>query len=571
MSVLNPGSRSIRQTLALGFALLLLLILMAGALGWSTLSGLSSDITSALHTAQVDARQSSRFASVITEEIQAANQYLVDRSAKSSADFTRLGWEAHRLHRTFSADKGGMRTEIGATVAVNERLARVENRYALAHRLADLGRLEESRAEADRARLEVSGLLASLSALDELKTKGFARVSATLQDTATDRTRLLVTTLAVALLLALLIAIRTGRAVAQPMRQLMRHAVQLSRGNLNVRTTSDMAGEFQTLANAMNHASESLARVASGAAQTADEVAHSAADLASASRQISESAGQVAEAVGEVSFGAETQVTQLQEVNRAIDGISGRVDSVLAGAEEVQALASAIEREAVGKRSELERALGILGDVKSVIHQAAGEVRALTSTAADITKFVGTVSRIAEQTNLLSLNASIEAARAGVAGRGFAVVAGEVRKLADQTQAAADDVVRLTESVTTRVLTTSQAMDSSVNNVAEIERVERDLSTTLTSIIAATVRTHRAASGVASLAEDNVRAIHSAVTNLSLVAKTAESHASSAMQVSASTEEQSAACEQLIGASTHLLQGSHRLRELVGELKTSED
>lgn len=569
ISILNPGSRTIRQTLAIGFALLLFLILIAGALGWATLSGLSSDISRALRSAQIDAQQSSRFGAVITEEVQAANQYLIDRSEKAGSDFIRLGWEAHRLHRIFAARTDRLSQQIGATVTINEQLARVENRYALAHRLADLGRVEASQAEARAARTEVTALLANLRSLEDLKAQGFARISSELQDKATDRTRLIIGTLAVALLLAVIIALRTARAVAVPMRQLLRHAVQMSHGNLSARTLHDMPGEFRILAEAMNHASQSLESVASGAAETADEVARSAGDLASASRQISESAGQVADAVGDVSLGAETQVTQLQEVNQALDGIRGRVDEVMAGAEEVQALATAIEREAVTKRSEIERAMTILGDVRRVVQQAAAEVRALTTTAADITKFVGTVSRIAEQTNLLSLNASIEAARAGVAGRGFAVVAGEVRQLADQTQAAADDVVRLTESVTTRVITTSQAMDSSVTNVAEIEQVERDLSATLASIVTATERTRRAAGAVAHSANENVRAIQSAATNLSLVAKTAESHASAAMQVSASTEEQSAACEQLSSASSHLLQGSQRLRELVGGLKTS--
>jgi hypothetical protein len=63
--------------------------------------------------------------------------------------------------------------------------------------------------------------------------------------------------------------------------------------------------------------------------------------------------------------------------------------------------------------------------------------------------------------------------------------------------------------------------------------------------------------------------VDSAAANLGLVARTAESHATAAMEVSASTEEQSAACEQMSMASTQLFHGSHVLRDLVGELKTT--
>src|SRR5205085_11790985 len=169
---------------------------------------------------------------------------------------------------------------------------------------------------------------------------------------------------------------------------------------------------------------------------------------------------------------------------------------------------------------------------------------------------------------LLSLNGPTEAAGAGEAGRGFSVVAGEVRKLADQTQAAADDVVKMTDSVTTRVASTSKAMEQGVSQVGEIERVSRELDSALSTILAAAERTRAAASAVTTAATENARAVDSAAANLGIVARTAESHATAAMQVSASTEEQSAACEQMSMACTQLFHGSHALKDLVGELKT---
>ena len=68
------------------------------------------------------------------------------------------------------------------------------------------------------------------------------------------------------------------------------------------------------------------------------------------------------------------------------------------------------------------------------------EINELKTQSQTISNFVKTINEIAEQTNLLSLNASIEAARAGDAGRGFAIVAEEIRKLADQTVKAAGQI-----------------------------------------------------------------------------------------------------------------------------------
>ena len=174
--------RTIRQILAVGFSFLILLLLGAGAVGWISMAQMADRVTATLADAQADAKQASDFSNVVTQEIQAANTYLSDQDAKSDAEFRRLGWEAHRLHRSFAARQDVMADQIIRTVAIDTTLARVESAFALSHRLTDLGRLDEAHAEAQNARKMVPPLLEQLTGLEHSRAKQLAAMSADLWD-----------------------------------------------------------------------------------------------------------------------------------------------------------------------------------------------------------------------------------------------------------------------------------------------------------------------------------------------------------------------------------------------------
>jgi len=560
---------SIRTTLLLGFGALVLCLVAAGTLGWMAVRAGANEVNAEVTGVLAATEQTSGYANVIAREIQAGSRYLNTHDTTALTQFHRLGHEAHQLQRTFDASGNRSAAELAAIAAVDTRLADFENSYALAHRLSDLGRTQEAQAEASRADAIIAGLLDDLRHFDETKSSEVVSTAAQLDWVARWRSGAVLGAAAIAALLALVIAVRTIRAIDTPLRVLTRHARKLSEGDLGVRTTRELPDEFATLAGAMNHAAESLARIAGIATSTADDVTHSASDLATASQQISDTANQVSEAVMQVSTGAEAQVQQIQVVSRSLDMLRTAADGVAGGAAEVQTLAASIHGEAAAKRAELARTLSILLDVRAIVRQAADEVRGLNATVGDINKFVTSVGRIADQTNLLSLNAAIEAARAGAAGRGFGVVADEIRKLADQSRAAADDVVTLTGSVTSRVARTFATMERGETQVGELERVSREIDETLESILVAAERTREAATSVARTADDNVSVVQQASASLEIVSSTAENHAATAMQVSASSEEQSAACEQMSAASAQLLSGATHLRAVVGELRTT--
>ncbi len=560
--------QSIRQRLLVSFAVLVALFCVAGLAGRSALVRMSGVIAETLESVQVDAQLSARLSGAVTLELAAAQRYLEMRDSTAQGEFHAKALEAHSAQRAMNLLRGQSPREFALISSIDARLSQIEVRYARAHRLSDLGRREASLTEGGMARQGVDSLLDEVRQLGAIKSRNVDAASLSLRRDADQRGTWLLIIMGASAVLGLIVVFSTVTWIARPLRQLTQQARALSAGDFTNRIDGELPGEFRELAEAMNTTSASLSRVVSVTTTTADDVAYSARDLANVSEQISASANQMAASMTEISTGAESQVRQLRAIDDALRAIRTNADDVVLSADELTALAGAIEESARAKRLEIARSLGILTTVRETVREAAHEVDALNATAEDINKLVASVGRIAEQTDLLALNAAIEAARAGDAGRGFGVVADEVRKLAEQAQVAADDVVRLTRVVTSRVGSTTRAMEAGVSQVEEIEGVSRNVDAALESISDAAGRTRSAAGGAAEKAERNAHIVASAARSVQSVAKTAEGYAAAAQQVSASTQEQSAACEQMSSASTQLLHGSVQLRELVGALRT---
>lgn len=205
------------------------------------------------------------------------------------------------------------------------------------------------------------------------------------------------------------IIILISRYITNPIRHIVDKTELIADGDLSVAIDIQSEDETGMLANAMRDMTKRLSNIMR-------DVIGSTHSLASASEQISSTAQSL-------SSGSSEQAANLQEITSSLEEIAANITQNTGNARDTSKIAQGTAHEAVDGGSAVTETVNAMKQIFDKIKL---------------------IEDIAYQTNLLALNAAIEAARAGSAGKGFAVVAGEVRKLAEKSQVASQEISQLT-------------------------------------------------------------------------------------------------------------------------------
>ncbi|KAF7600302.1 MAG: hypothetical protein CGU28_06665 [Candidatus Dactylopiibacterium carminicum] len=186
---------------------------------------------------------------------------------------------------------------------------------------------------------------------------------------------------------------------------------------------------------------------------------HRSADL------VQHNMGQLGGLAGRVRQQAGTQDDMVQRALRGFEEAAEGIEMVAGNAQRaVEAAQSAGTISQQGSQV-VRAATDELGNLTQAVHEVSSIIASLAREAGEISGVVSAIREIADQTNLLALNAAIEAARAGEQGRGFAVVADEVRKLAERSSQATDQVFHLIERIDEASRTAVTKVEHSVEAV----------------------------------------------------------------------------------------------------------
>ena len=263
---------------------------------------------------------------------------------------------------------------------------------------------------------------------------------------------MLIALTAVSVVVGLLIAFLISRMITKPLSLLVSVAERAGDGDLTL-TRADLGeerrDELGKLSDALIEMVEAQCRTITEAMEIVERSAESADTMRTSSNQSSESVLNAKQAIESVVALCESNSASLQESNAGTEEMSA---ASMTAAQAATDCAEFISQTTVVSGQAVEMVQEMIEDMGLLFRksQESGEkLRELVESVGQISGFVGVITSIADQTNLLALNAAIEAARAGEAGRGFAVVAEEVRKLAEDSGQAANNVKGLIATLQT--------------------------------------------------------------------------------------------------------------------------
>lgn len=278
---------------------------------------------------------------------------------------------------------------------------------------------------------------------------------------------------AATVILAVFICVTAGlfmiKTINEPLSEIAKGITLLKQGDFTHKMKYDSEDEFGLVIDGFNHMTQSLLELIAQVQKSGIQVTSSITEIAAVTKEQEASANEHAATTSEIAASTNQIAATSANLLETMKRVNSLTKNTAHAAESGHAGLSTIDNTMM----KMENATGSIVTKLSILSEKAGNIAGV----------VKTINKVADQTNLLSLNAAIEAEKAGEYGAGFAVVATEIRRLADQTAVATFDIEQMVLDVQSAVTSAVMGIDKFADDVRSSVSEIRDSGEELSGII----------------------------------------------------------------------------------------